>query len=177
MPVLKLHFPREYVDKESFEDILLQINKQMGDQGKFKRRDDWMRSLLRNYAVNSISSLNRWETTKLIPTAAGGAISLPNLNLWKGDVDGLEDGAEGESVNLLVGKLQYEYFKRVVAWENTYQREIQKSDIEHKNVAALARFVILHAMLAVQAKVDEERLLEEEKVLQEEPEGEDPGNL
>lgn len=165
------------MDRESFEDFLLQVNKQAGGQINFKNLNDWMKSLLRNYAINSITSLNRWETTKLIPTAAGGAISVPDLKFWKGDADGLEDGAEGEQVNLMVGKLQYEYLKRAVAWENTYQHEILKSEIEHKNVAALARFIILHAMLAVQAKIDEERLLEEEKALQDEPEGEDSSKL
>lgn len=174
---MKLHFPREYVDKESFEDFLIQVNKQSGGQGNFRNLDDWMRSLLRNYALNSVSSLNRWETTKLIPTATGGAIRVPELTFWKGDAEGLEDGAEGEPVNLMVGKLQYEYLKRAVAWENTYQKEIQKSEIEHRNVAALARFVILHAMLAVQVKVEEEKLIEEEKALQKETGEEDPTHL
>jgi len=176
MPVLTLHFPKELMDEEFLEDLLLHVNKKAEDQARFKRRDDWMRAVLRGYLVNSLDSLSRWKATKILPTVTGGMISVPILTFWEGDPDGLDDGAEGERVNLLVGNLQYTLFKKAVAWENTYQREILKSVVEHKNVAALARFIIINAMLTVQTKIDEERLLEEEKALQEEPQGEDPDN-
>jgi len=169
MPVLKLHFPKELVDPENFEDLLLEVNKEIPEEGnKFKSREDWMRSLLRNYAVASINSYQRWVATKYLPTTTR-PIQVPELDLWEGDPEGLDDGNEGELVSLTIGELQYKYLKTATMWENTYQREIVKSVIEHKNVACLARFILLNSLLQVQAKVDEEKLKEEEQeILKEE---------
>lgn len=151
---------------ENVEDLLLQINKD--PEANFKSRDEWMRTLLRNYTVASINSLRRWETTRYITTLKG-QVHLPTLKLWEGDVEGLDDGEEGALVGITIGKLQYDLLQTVTRWENTYQREIVKSDIEHGCVAALARSIILTSLFQAQAKVDEERLKEEEReILKEE---------
>lgn len=160
MPLLKLHFPEELVSSETFEDLLLHINKDPA--ANFKSRDEWMRTLLRNYTIASINGLRRWETTRYITTTTG-RIHVPTLELWEGDVEGLDDGEEGALVNIPIGKLQYEYLQTVTTWENSYQKEIVKSGIEHRSVAALARFILLNSLLQAQSKVDEERLKEEER--------------
>lgn len=172
MPVLKLHFPEELVSQENFEDIFLQVNKDPG--ANFKSRDEWMRTILRNYTVASINSLRRWETTRYIATLTG-QVHVPTLKFWEGDVEGLDSGEEGSLVGITIGKLQYEYLQTATRWENTYQKEILKSSVEHKSVAALARFVLLNALLQAQAKVDEEKLKEEEReILAEEQAKEQP---
>jgi len=165
MPLLKLHFPEELVSTENFEDVLIQVNKDPA--ADFKSRDEWMRALLRNYTVTSMNSLRRWETTRYIPSQTG-QMHVPTLDFWKGDVENLEDGEEGGLITIPIGALQYGYLKTCVAWENTYQREILKSGVEHKSVAGLARYILLNALLQVQAKVDEGKLKEEEREILEE---------
>jgi len=160
MPVLKLHFPEELVSAENFEDVLLQVNKDPA--ADFKNRDEWMRALLRNYTVTSMNSLRRWETTRYIPSLAG-QMHVPTLDFWEGDVEGLDDGEEGSQVFIPIGNLQHGYLKTCVVWENTYQREILKSGVEHKSVAGLARYILLSSLLQAQAQVDEEKLKEEER--------------
>ena len=166
MPLLKLHFPEELVGTENFEDVLLQVNKDPA--ANFTSRDEWMRALLRNYTVTSMNSLRRWETTRYIPSQTG-QIHVPTLDFWEGDVEDLDDGEAGSPVFIPIGNLQHDYLKTCVAWENTYQREILKSGVEHKSVAALARYILLNALLQAQAQVDEEKLKEEEReILKEE---------
>lgn len=160
MPVLKLHFPEVLASTENVEDILLQVNKDPA--ANFKSRDEWMRALIRNYVVASMNSLRRWETTRYLPTLTGQT-HVPTLKFWEGDVEALDDGEEGMLISITIGKLQYDYLKTCVAWENTYQREVIKSNVEYKDVAALAHTTILNALLQIQAKVDEERLKEEER--------------
>jgi len=171
MPVLKLHFPEDLASTENVEDLLLQVNKDPA--ANFKSRDEWMRTLLRNYVVASINSLRRWETTRYLPTLTGQT-HVPTLKFWEGDVEALDDGEEGMLLSITIGKLQYDYLKTCVAWENTYQREILKSSMEHKSVAALARNTILNALLQAQAKVDEEKLKEEEREILKEEQAKEP---
>ena len=171
MPVLKLHFPEELVSPESFEDLLLQVNKDPG--ANFKSRDEWMRTLLRNYTVASINGLRRWETTRYITTQTG-QIHVPTLKFWEGDVEGLDDGEEGGLITIPIGKLQYEYLQTVTKWENSYQKEIVKSGIEHRSVAALARFILLNSLLQAQVQVDEEKLKEEEREVLEAEQDKEP---
>lgn len=170
MPVLKLHFPEELVNKENMEDLLLEVNRDIQEEAKkFKSRASWMTMLLRNYALASVNSLRRWETTRYLPTKEGQPIYVPDLAFWVGDVEGLDDGAKGTEVELHIGKLQYTYLGKACVWENTYQREVLKSVVEHRTVAALARSIILNALLFAQSKIDEERLkAEEEEILKEE---------
>lgn len=171
MPVLKLHFPEDLASTENVEDLLLQVNKDPA--ANFKSRDEWMRTLLRNYAVASMNSLRRWETTRYLITLTGQA-HVPTLKFWEGDVEALDDGEEGMLLSITIGKLQYDYLKTCVAWENTYQREILKSNVEYKDVAALARNTILNALLQAQAQVDEERLKEEEREILKEKQAKEP---
>jgi len=166
MPVLKLHIPEDLISSENIEDLLLQINKD--PKADFKSRDELMRALIRNYTLSSLNSLRRWETTRYIPSLTGQPIHVPTLDFWEGDVEGLEDGEEGGLISIPIGTLQYGYLKTVVKWENTYQREILKSNMEHKSVAALARHVILDTLLQAQIKVDEEKMKEEEREILEE---------
>lgn len=168
MPLLKLHFPEEIVNPENFEDVLLQINKTIPDSSlKFKSREAWMRALLREYAVASMTSFRGWETTRYISTQKG-PLHIPELDFWEGDVESLDDEEEGAPVFITIGKLQHGFLKTAVKWENTYQKEILKSGIEHKSVAALSRHIILTALLQAQAKVDEETMKEEEREILEE---------
>ena len=171
MPLLKLHFPEDLVNPESFEDILLQINKEPA--ASFKSRDEWMRTLVRNYTVASINGLRRWETTRYVSTLAG-RIHVPTLKFWEGDVEDLDDGEEGGLITIPIGKLQYEYLQTVTKWENSYQKEIVKSGIEHRSVAALARYILLNSLLQAQAKVDEEKLKEEEREVLEAEQAKEP---
>jgi len=171
MPVLKLHFPEELIGTENFEDILLQVNKD--PSADFKSRDEWMRTLLRNYTVTSMNSLRRWETTRYIPSQSG-QMHVPTLDFWEGDVENLEDVEEGALVSIPIGNLQYGYLKTCVKWENTYQREILKSSVEHRSVADLARYILLNALLQVRALVDDEKLKEEEREVLEAEQAKEP---
>jgi len=170
MPTLILHLPGDLVEKENFEDILMQVNRDVGDPQKFKSRADYLSAVLRTYAITSLTSLRDWESNRVVRSPQGKMIRVPELKFWEGNPDGTNDGQEGAEVKVPVGKLQYDYLRRAVAWENTYQREIAKTEFEFKNVAELSRFVLISALLQAQAKLDEQRMIEEEREAQaEEP--------
>jgi len=168
MPTLILHLPEELVNEESFEDILMQINRDVGGPPKFKSRAEYLAAALRAYAIGSITSLREWEARRYVKTPTGQMVSAPELTFWQGNPDGTNDDAEGVEVKVPIGKLQYDYLRRAVAWENTYQREIAKTELSFKNVAELARFVLVSSLLEVQAKLDEQRMIEEEREAQKE---------
>jgi len=168
MPTLILHLPEELVDPENFEDLLMLVNRDIGEAQRFKTRAEYLSAVLRGYTVSSMTTLRDWETNRHVRTPAGQTIRVPELVFWQGNPDGTNDGQEGAEIKVPIGKLQHDYLRRTVAWENTYQREIAKTEIEFKNVAALARFVLVSALLQAQAKLDEQRMIEEEREAKEE---------
>lgn len=170
MPTLKLHLPEELLTTENKEDLLTFINKNIGEEGKkFKDFSSYLRGIIRGYAVGSRQTFTQWKSTGRIMLPGNQMLVNPDLKLWQGaGVGGLDDGLEGKPFPLTIGGLQYEYLKNAVAWENTYQREVLKSGVEHKNVAVLTQSLVLQQLLELQAKIDDEKLkLEEEELMKE----------
>lgn len=170
MPTLKLHFPKEFLTSENKEDLLTFINKEIPEKSnQFKDFTSWMRGVLRGYAAGSMQSLRHWRSTGTVVIPPNQMFKRPDLKMWQGDGIGvLDDGLEGEVYPLTIGSLQFEYLEKAVVWENTYQREVLESEIEHKNVGALAQNLILTQLLQAQRMIDEEKLrLEEEKLAEE----------
>ncbi len=167
MTVLKLHFPTEIINVEGFEDILAFINKNLGIENQFNNRSSWMRHIIRTYAILSNSNRRRWESNGVI-TVDGKPAKRPDIKLWipdpniSGSIGDLDDGFNGELIELNIGDLQYSYLKRAVEWENTYLREIVKSNRIYHNVATLAQNIVLNRLLALWSQVDEERMKLEE---------------
>ena len=170
MPTLKLHLPEELLTEENKEDLLTFINKTIPEQDKrFKDFSSYLRGIIRGFAVGSRQTFTQWKSTGRIILPDQTMMVNPDLKLWQGDgVEGLDDGMLGKVYPLTIGGLQYEYLKKAVAWENTYQREVLKSGIEHKNVAELSQTLVLQQLLMLQAQIEEEKLkLEEEALLKE----------
>ena len=171
MPTLKLHLPEELLTKENKEDLLTFINKNIREEGKkFKDFSSFLRGIIRGFAVGSRQTFTQWKSTGRIILPDGKFLVNPDLKLWQGDgVEELDDGLLGKLYPLTIGGLQYKYLQKAVAWENTYQREVLKSGVEHKNVAVLTQTLVLQQLLELQAQIDEEKLkLEEEEILKEE---------
>jgi len=167
MPTLKLHLPEELLTEENKEDLLQFVNKEISEKDKqFKDLTSWMRAVLRDYAAGAMQTFRHWKSTGTVGTPDRKTITLAKDRLWQGDgIDVLEDGLEGKEYPLTIGGLQYEYLKTAVAWENTYQREVFKSELEHKNVARLAQYLITSTLLQLQRGIDEEKMsVEEEKL-------------
>ena len=170
MPTLKLHLPEELLTEENKEDLLTFINKNIPEQEKkFKDFSSYLRSIIRGFAVGSRQTFTQWKSTWRIILPDQTMTVIPNLKLWQGDgVEGLDDGLKGKLYPLTIGGLQYKYLQNAVAWENTYQREVLKSGIEHKNVAVLTQTLVLQQLLMLQGRIEEEKLrLEEEELLKE----------
>ena len=172
MPTLKLHLPEELLTEENKEDLLQFINKEITEKEKqFKDLASWIRAVLRDYAVGATQSYRQWKSTGNVGTPDRKVIKLDKAMLWQGDgIEELEDGADGKPFPVTIGGLQFEYLKQAVAWENTYQRVVFKSGLEHKNIAALARHLILASILQLQREIDEEKLKLEDESLQKEVE-------
>jgi hypothetical protein len=175
MPTLKLHLPEELLTDENKEDLLAFINKNIEEKDKqFKDLTSWIRALLRDYATGAMQTYRQWKSTGTVGTPDRKTVSLSSIKLWQGDgVDVLEDGLEGKEYPLTIGGLQYDYLKNAVAWENTYQREVLKSELEHKNVARLAQYLVVSSLLQLQRVIDTEKMSIEEEKLTENTENKD----
>ena len=174
MPVLKLHFPDDLIDRESFDDLLTYANEGITEKGKqFKNRMQYLRQILRDYTTATDAGLRRWEVNKVL-NIQGKSVSRPDLKLWSGPDTSKLEGGEGVLLTLNIGKLQLKYLERALIWENTFQDRILSSNIIHINVAELAHFVLTNAILDLQRRVlDEQLKLEEAELLAEHPDSDD----
>jgi|GEM_PF-4965237 len=172
MPTLKLHFPEEFLTEENKEDLLVFVNKEIPEKDRqFKDFTAWMRGILRQYAAGSMQSFRHWKSTGTIRIPPVQMLTKPDLKLWKGDgIKERDDGMQGKPYPLVIGGLQLKYLTKAVVWENTYQLKVIESGLEHKNVAALAHYLIMTAILQAQRAVDEEKLRLEEEELEEKKE-------
>lgn len=170
MPKLKLHFEADLISRENFEDLLTFANEAIEDKTKrFKHRAQYLRQTLRDYITATNTGYRRWEANGIL-NVRGVTENRPNLKLWSGPDSSALEGGKGELFTLEIGILQFKYLERSLVWENTYQSQVLNSNILHKNVAELANFVLINAILMLQARVlDEQMRLEEEELLVKHP--------
>jgi len=171
MPELRLHFQESLISKENIEDMLTIMNKDVKDNSdKFTSRNKWFRSILRNYALVSKNSRERYESTKKL-TIRDKTIKVEKLEPWEGTgADILVDSFDGYEIILPIGKLQMKWLSKGFVWENTIKKYLEEVENEtdinyYSSLADLCRDLILTSLLRMQTRVDLEKLKDEEEDL------------
>lgn len=174
MPQISLSFKKEVSDY--FEDVLSELNKGK-TEGKYVDIQSFMREVLRNYVSAAWSNYLSWVETKTINNRP-----IENLNIVEiKDFEVMEEPTvEGETkVVLVIGKTMKTRLLDVFPFESAWQIEAVKgypiTPKKYKNIADLAKFIIMGQIMPTIQKIEIATLLDEEKlILKEEEEAKTP---